>query len=39
MMGNSRPCLMGLGPKLAKGWSADQVGRDVEGVVDGRVVG
>jgi hypothetical protein len=30
---------MRLGPELAEGWSADQVGLDVEVVVDGRVGG
>jgi hypothetical protein len=37
--GRRRPRRVGLGPEAAEGWPGDQVGLDVEGVVDGGVAG
>ena len=34
-----RPCVIGFGPEKPKGWSADQMALDVEGVEDRRVDG
>jgi len=38
-LGRFRPRLMGAGPELAKAWAGDQMGLQVEGVVDGGMAG